>query len=434
MTINPILSTLRLKTLQKNICIALFFVVSQVLIAQQVVIGRITDSIDGSSIQNASIFVSNTTIGTVSDASGNYTFTVPGRGSFEIVVSHAGYQSVFHKMDIPQAAHQHNVALEIIELDEIIVSAARTYKKSDVDLFWRKILGEKPSRNGMEVLNPEKVYFYKRDNILKASSREPIEIVNHHTGYHIRFILKSFEYDYREEWFELDGMPFFEELIPRNNREKERWEKNRQKVYAVSLNNFLRALYKQQLHEEGFLLANTIPVMNETRIVPVVLDDILQVGPDAAQMDVSNPLALICYDRPVTTQMISDCNVEVLKRNARYIVVDLMPQRITVYPNGTYRGRLILREYENSVLGLSAILPTEYADTTPDDFSDYTDLRSFGLEQLEENLTAQLETWPQEKIHLHTDRDFYVSGEKIWFKAYLTDAHSHLYPVYIDDA
>jgi hypothetical protein len=40
----------------------------------------------------------------------------------------------------------------------------------------------------------------------------------------------------------------------------------------------------------------------------------------------------------------------------------------------------------------------------------------------------QLEVYPQEKIHLHTDRDVYVPGEKIWFKAYVVDAVSHLYP------
>ena len=45
---------------------------------------------------------------------------------------------------------------------------------------------------------------------------------------------------------------------------------------------------------------------------------------------------------------------------------------------------------------------------------------------IEENLSAQLEVFPQEKIHVHTDRDFYVSGEKIWFKAYVADAASHL--------
>ena len=45
--------------------------------------------------------------------------------------------------------------------------------------------------------------------------------------------------------------------------------------------------------------------------------------------------------------------------------------------------------------------------------------------RIEERFITQLDIWPQEKIHLHTDRDFYVPGEKIWFKAYLTDAATH---------
>jgi hypothetical protein len=49
-------------------------------------------------------------------------------------------------------------------------------------------------------------------------------------------------------------------------------------------------------------------------------------------------------------------------------------------------------------------------------------LRSYDL------LSTQLNVYPQEKIHLHTDRNYYVPGEKIWFKAYVIDAHTHLYP------
>lgn len=37
----------------------------------------------------------------------------------------------------------------------------------------------------------------------------------------------------------------------------------------------------------------------------------------------------------------------------------------------------------------------------------------------------QRQVFPQEKLHLHTDRDFYVPGEKIWFKAYVVDAATH---------
>jgi len=44
---------------------------------------------------------------------------------------------------------------------------------------------------------------------------------------------------------------------------------------------------------------------------------------------------------------------------------------------------------------------------------------------IEERISNQLNAYPQEKIHLHIDRGHYVPGEKIWFKAYLTDAVTH---------
>ncbi|MDR2809021.1 MAG: TonB-dependent receptor plug domain-containing protein [Tannerellaceae bacterium] len=46
------------------------------------------------------------------------------------------------------------------------------------------------------------------------------------------------------------------------------------------------------------------------------------------------------------------------------------------------------------------------------------------------NLQTQLEVFPQEKIHLHTDRNFYVPGERLRFKAYVTDALTHTYPTF----
>ena len=38
----------------------------------------------------------------------------------------------------------------------------------------------------------------------------------------------------------------------------------------------------------------------------------------------------------------------------------------------------------------------------------------------------QLTTFPQEKIYVHTDKSFYISGDPIWFRAYLADAVSHI--------
>jgi TonB-dependent SusC/RagA subfamily outer membrane receptor len=50
------------------------------------------------------------------------------------------------------------------------------------------------------------------------------------------------------------------------------------------------------------------------------------------------------------------------------------------------------------------------------------------IESIQDSINSQLSVYPQEKIHLHIDRNFYVPGEKIWFKAYVVDAVSHQSP------
>jgi len=37
----------------------------------------------------------------------------------------------------------------------------------------------------------------------------------------------------------------------------------------------------------------------------------------------------------------------------------------------------------------------------------------------------QLHVFPQEKIHLHTDKPYYITGEKIWFRAHIANAATH---------
>ena len=49
---------------------------------------------------------------------------------------------------------------------------------------------------------------------------------------------------------------------------------------------------------------------------------------------------------------------------------------------------------------------------------------------IQDSIVNQLGLFPQEKIHVHTDRNMYVPGEKIWFKAYVVDAFSHTSPTY----
>ena len=47
------------------------------------------------------------------------------------------------------------------------------------------------------------------------------------------------------------------------------------------------------------------------------------------------------------------------------------------------------------------------------------------INRVANNFTAQLIVFPHEKIYLHTDKPYYITGEKIYFRAFLLDAFSN---------
>ena len=334
-------------------------IVSSMVEGQQVVSGRITDATDGTPVPNATIILANSTIGTSSDIDGNYSITYHGIGSFEIGVSHVSYQPMFHKIDMPKPMHQIHFSMEIKELEEVVVVANNNYRRSDVNFFWRRLLGVRPSRNGMEVINPEKVYFFRNsENVLHASCQEPINIINHDLGYRISYILKSFQHDYRKNETIFIGMTNFEELVPENNRQQSAWEKKRQDVYEISIIRFMRALYQDKIHENGFLLIEKDSAWIST--TPFPLTEILQVNQDHVTADIETPLYLACLTHPVTDRMIQSTWQIIFGDRSNFPIMILMPQKITVYADGTYTGNLYIQEYRNSVIGLSFILPIEY--------------------------------------------------------------------------
>jgi len=421
----------------------LFF--SSSIECQQVIVGRIIDSSDGQPVVGANIYIANTTIGTSSDASGDYKLTVPGFGSIEIIVSSIGFDPFLYKIDSPKPLHQLNVSLKIFELPEVVVTPRKTYRSRDVDLFWRTILGVRPTRKGLQVLNPEKVYLHlNNENVLKVFCNEPIEVVNHELGYHIRYVLKNFEHDYKTGESKIAGMPFFEELNPKNSSMQRRWEKKRQEVYSVSITRFIRALYHQNIHEEGFLLVkldtltksttktelksgmiSTISIdstKQTTYIIP--LTDILQ--KDQMLID-SLTLYLACFSKPVTEEMIENSYFSMFESDESFPVAMLPPQQFTVYPDGTYSGTLRLNMFRNQIIGLSATTPLEYGLNRQETNTEKTIVSQelCSLKSIQDNINSQLSLFPQEKLHLHIDRTMYVPGERIWFKAYLTDGFSH---------
>ncbi|MDR1098637.1 MAG: carboxypeptidase-like regulatory domain-containing protein, partial [Tannerella sp.] len=439
-----------------------------ILSGQRYISGRITDAADSVPIPNAAVFIANTTVGTTTDVAGNYRLEIPGEGNYQLAVSHVGYLPVFGEIEAGKASKVLDVALQIREMEEVEVAVKVKVRKNDVDLFWKTILGKKPSKKTIYAANSEEVYYYYNSQTRKltVSCRVPLQIVNYETGYRIQYVLNYFTHDYKTNSSSWEGQYMFSELEPENIRQQQHWEENREKVYQVSITNFIKSLYQNSLPENGFLLghADMKPVVSISKsrstdiILTWTLSDFNLANPDSFLL--TDPighdktfhvphhpitgladrnktsLMLICFGRPITEKELHKIKVA-QKKGKGWDEIGLFqntlstPEPIHIYPDGTYRNPLQLSpEFSSKPLnGLNMMLPAEYQlnvesvnafakDGQAGDVPANTGLQAHPLAdtliRAVKRFDMQLNVFPQEKVYLHTDKPYYISGERIW--------------------
>ena len=434
--------------LRQICCFFIICVIPLTLFAQRTVCGRITDAVTGEPIPGASVFIANTTIGAATDHEGRYLFIIPGNGSYRLVVSHVGYQPVFRDIEAGNVSVVHDVALQFSELEEVTVTAKVRFRKNDINLFWQTLLGRAPSKNSIYAVNPEDVYYYynPETRILKATCRVPLQIINNELGYRIQLVLDHFTHDYKTTISSWNYEYMFSELEPANDRQQTIWTKNREKAYRVSFTNFIKSLYHGDLTENGFLLTyagehDPFGNLHNAFDNPVLLivDSIdgskkLYIPPEM------NNLMLICYGYPIAARDIQMFHPRTGRPYSWYSfglfrnLIKTPSGPIRIFPDGTFSEPPMLLPHPSSksLLGLNIKLPLDYIPETGYNAKldmDVSDGYSAENEIIE-RFAHQLSVYPQEKIHLHTDRNYYVPGEKIWFKAYVADALTHMSPLY----
>ena len=431
------------------------------LSGQRSVSGRITDAADGSPIPAVTVFLANTAVGISTDNDGKYRLNIPGEGSYQLKVSHVGYQPVTKDIEPGNKSVEFNVALQSIELGELTVATKVKFRRTDISLFWRTILGRNPSTKTIQATNPEAVYYYYNPETkqLKVTCREPLQIVNYETGYQIQYFLDWFTHDYNTKISDWSHQCVFTELEPQNLKQKDTWLKNRKKIYDISLIKFIKSLYNNTLKEDGFILANyrlnpNADSINKYSLSILTQDSILSpvsTGNGKTLNLSDRQILLFCYGKPVTKHdseklwLVQNPNpTPVVNRYYRggYFLTQqpqmdkqlgniglyrnlLLGDSIRIFPDGTYSNRIRMSPVNSSetLLGLSLSLPLDYLpdESAPPAMAENT----IDFDSIAQQFSKQLSVFPQEKIHLHTDRDVYASGENIRFRAYVADALTH---------
>lgn len=248
----------------------LFILLIQPALAQNTLRGRVVAADTKQPIHLANVFLSNTSIGTVTNTDGVFVIDRFPQGRYDIVVSCIGYESYVATIQYSQLPYNIEVSLKpkVNILDEVVVEP---YEKNGWErygkFFMDNFVGTSALAADCKLKNPETIRFRynKKENILQAFADEAIILENKALGYILRYDLKTFTYNYSTRIFYFQGYPLFEDLETNRKRTQERWIKNREEAYYGSLMHFMRALFRNQLIENGFEVRKLIKVSEEEK-------------------------------------------------------------------------------------------------------------------------------------------------------------------------
>jgi hypothetical protein len=232
-------------------------------------------------LEGAAVYLNNTSIGTYTNAEGEFEF-IPRKGVYTLIVSYVGFKTITYSLD----TGMYNKPLVFVLrpeanlLDEIVVSSKKSKKniakkkrlrgkdRTYFKRFKNAFIGKTRFSSDCRILNPEVLDFtyYKKTKTLSVKASAPLKIKNDALGYFI---------DYDLEYFNLErtkvsylGYSRFSEIEAKTEKKKSKWRENRIRSYKGSKQHFLKSLISRDLKNEGFSVDLVERVPNPKRATP----------------------------------------------------------------------------------------------------------------------------------------------------------------------
>jgi hypothetical protein len=222
-------------------------------IAQVSIAGKVINEQTGSPVQGASVYFNNTSIGTNTNAAGQFSLQNSTVVNAELIISCVGYELLVFKIDAATIQNKNftfKLNVKEQQLRDVLILTDAVRKKY-LGIFEKNFLGitEEAIRSTIE--NRKDIYFTKGEekNSFKAYSDTPLVIINKMLGYKISFELIEFSFDEQSGRTYFFGYTRYEEM-----GDKSRWVKNRKRCYYGSTVHFYRSLIANRLKEEGYTM------------------------------------------------------------------------------------------------------------------------------------------------------------------------------------
>lgn len=230
------------------------FICCSGLNAQTIISGIVKDQAQ-KPIPYASVYLSQTTMGAITNDKGAYSLNIPNNGTYELIGSCVGYESFSQIIKAGGRSTTLNIVLpeRTIMIREVTVMEKDVSRPQNFELFKTLFLGSSYSASLCKIKNQEDLIVYRdsQDSNLIAYSVKPLLIINSFLGYKIHYDLKYFRLNLHDHRLRLAGDYYFEDRT-NPKRVNLQTNKNRLLTYYGSRMHFLRALFSDSLLQENF--------------------------------------------------------------------------------------------------------------------------------------------------------------------------------------
>jgi hypothetical protein len=231
--------------------------------AQNAVTGKVISMVNNKPVANASVFLGSSSVGGTSDTEGRFTLNNVKSGQYELVVSRIGYEA-YHQIIFAGNGTLNIPEIKLMPKVTVLKEVKIKYDPSRdlrIRLFLQKLLGETENAQQCKVLNPEIINLDYKAGYMSATTDDFLLIENKALGYHVKLLLKQFNYNPTRANAYYSGSLVYEAMQGSDGQQR-RWQKNRAAAYNGSVMHFLRACANNTIENEGFDVQTFVKVPN----------------------------------------------------------------------------------------------------------------------------------------------------------------------------
>jgi hypothetical protein len=255
-----------------------------------IISGNVTNAESKKPIPRASVFLSNSGVGSATGEDGHYTLSGIRPGQYTMVVSVLGYESYSKTVLVGNEPIHLNIELATkpLMLRDVVIQSEADWKKN-YEAFRKEFIGTDDNAKYCTVMNPRilNITYNPTKQLLHADADEFLIVENKALGYRVKFLLNDFKIDKISGIISRDGQQVFEEL-PGSESQKKRWHQKREEAYYGSAMHFYRSLYTDKLKQDGFEMYRFTRLLNPERPSDDVIRRKFQIFKDRHMVDSAN--------------------------------------------------------------------------------------------------------------------------------------------------